>query len=263
MTGAKKQNTDFGSALRSGLCGASVGPRCGAADVVEAVILCVNIVQFVGSPETHRFVIVKELFFANASVVLAALRDHRVADAWNHESVLEDQTIGSLAGHLARGSVWVVADYLEAEAPDGPVDFESAAEYFAAVATTLTDDDHASIRQRGSAIAADGHGVVVARLNSRLAELEELLANQDRDRRVTVFAGKVMRLDDYLLTRLVEQVVHLDDLARSLGCEPWPNAAGAEALVVSCGAEIGRQRFGGAAMIRALFRTDVGVLPVL
>ena len=31
-----------------------------------------------------------------------------------------------------------------------------------------------------------------------------------------------MRLDDYLVTRLVEQVVHLDDLARSLGVESWP-----------------------------------------
>jgi hypothetical protein len=71
------------------------------------------------------------------------------------------------------------------------------------------------------------------------------------------------RLDDYLLTRLVEQVVHLDDLARSLGVEPWPNAPEAQALVISCGAEIGRRRFGDAAMIRALYRADVGVLPVL
>lgn len=205
----------------------------------------------------------RELFLANASVVLSALSDPRVADSWNHESVLEEQTIGSLAGHLARGSVWVVGDYLEAEAADGPVDFETAAEYFAAVATTLTDDDHASIRQRGSAIAADGHEMLVAQLASRLAGLRELLANQDVGRRVTVFAGKVMRLDDYLLTRLVEQVVHLDDLARSLGVGPWPTAPGAEAVVVSCGAEIGRQRFGGAAMIRTLYRADVGLLPVL
>ena len=72
-----------------------------------------------------------------------------------------------------------------------------------------------------------------------------------------------MRLDDYLLTRLVEQVVHPDDLAKSLDVEPWLNAPGAEALVVSCGAEIGRQRFGGAAMIRTLYCGDVGALPVL
>ena len=219
--------------------------------------------RFAGSSERRSFFIVRALFLANAAVVLSALSDPRVADAWSHDSVLENQTIGSLAGHLARGSVWVVGDYLEAETPAGPVDFETAAEYFAAVARTLTNDDHASIRQRGAAVAADGHEMVVAQLTSRLVELKDLLANQDVDRLVTVFAGSVMRLDDYLLTRLVEQVVHLDDLARSLAVEPWRSAPDAEALVISCGAEIGRQRFGDAAMIRALFRTEVGVLPVL
>lgn len=225
--------------------------------------LCVRVSCRFRITRALGFFVVRELFLANASVVLSALRDPRVADAWNHQSVLEDQTVGSLAGHLARGSVWVVGDYLAAEAPDGPVDFETAAEYFAAVAERLTDDDHAAIRQRGSAIAADGHEMVVAQLTSRLVELREGIATQGVDRRVAVFSGKVMHLDDYLLTRLVEQVVHLDDLARSLGVEPWPNAPGAEALVVSCGAEIGRQRFGGTAMIRTLYRTDVGVLPVL
>lgn len=247
----------------AGLSRVTVGQDCGAVGVAGAVTMCVNIVWFVGSSWRRSFFIVRELFLANASGVLSALSDPRVADAWSHDSVLENQTIGSLAGHLARGSVWVVGDYLEAEAPAGPVEVETAAEYFAAVATTLTIDDHAAIRQRGAAIAADGHEMVVTQLTSRLVALKDLLANQDVDRRVTVFAGRVMRLDDYLLTRLVEQVVHLDDLARSLGVEPWPCAPDAEALVVSCGAEIGRQRFGGAAMIRALFRAEAGVLPVL
>lgn len=225
--------------------------------------MCAGTERSAGSPKLHRFSIVRELFLANASVVLSAVSDPRVADSWNHESVLEDQTIGSLAGHLARGSVWVVGDYLNAGVPDGPIDFETAAEYFAAVATTLTKEDHANIRERGSAIAADGHEMVVAQLTDRLVELKEVLVNQDVDRRVTVFAGRVMRLDDYLWTRVVEQVVHLDDLARSLGVEPWPNAPDADALVISCGAEIGRQRFGGSAMIRALYRGEVGALPVL
>lgn len=105
--------------------------------------------------------------------------------------------------------------------------------------------------------------MVVAQLTSRLTELNDLLAHQAGGRHVTVFAGRVMRLDDYLLTRLVEQVVHLDDLARSLDVKPWSSASGAEALVISCAAEIGRQRFGSAAMIRTLFRAEVGVLPVL
>jgi hypothetical protein len=79
-----------------------------------------------------------------------------------------------------------------------------------------------------------------------------------------VFAGKVMRLDDYLATRIVEQVVHLDDLARSLNIDPWPNPPGAEAIVIQFGAEVGRLRHGGTAMLRALYRGEPDpALPVL
>lgn len=224
---------------------------------------CSGLMVCTSAPETRRFCAVRELFLANAEVVLTAVSDPRVADAWTDESILEDQTVGSLAGHLARGSVWVVGDYLDPPPPDGPVDFDSAAQYFAAVASALTSDDHAAIRDRGAAVAAGGHQVVVAQLTNHLGELRERLANDPADRLVAVFAGNVMRLDDYLLTRLVEQVVHLDDLASSLGIEPWSNVPDAEALVVGCGAEVGRLRFGGRAMIRALFRNQTGTLPVL
>ena len=105
--------------------------------------------------------------------------------------------------------------------------------------------------------------MVVTQLTNHLAELAERLAIEPADRLVAVYAGKVMRLDDYLWTRLVEQVVHLDDLARSLGVDSWLNAPDAEALVISCGAEIGRLRFGGPLMIRTLFRNQTGALPVV
>lgn len=41
-------------------------------------------------------------------MVLSAVSDHRVATRWDDPSVLAEQTIGSLAGHLARGSVWAL-----------------------------------------------------------------------------------------------------------------------------------------------------------
>lgn len=205
----------------------------------------------------------RDLFLANATVVLSAVGDPRVANAWDDASVLEGQTVGSLASHLARGSVWVVGDYLDAAPPVGSVDFETAAEYFAAVVSGLTADGHASIRDRGAVIAKEGHRRLVGRLAERLFELAERLAVEPADRLVAIYEGKVMRLDDYLWTRLVEQVVHLDDLARSIGADPWINAPDAEALVISCGAEVGRLRFGGPAMIRTLFRDQTGALPVI
>lgn len=178
--------------------------------------------------------------------------------------MLAGQTIGSLAGHLARGGVWVVGDYLAADPPGPDVDVDTAAHYFATIGEQLTDEDHEAIRARGASIAADGHAAVVRRLEDRLPGLADALHEAPAGRTVAVFAGRVMRLDDYLWTRIVEQVVHLDDLARSLGIEPWPHPPDAAALVVACGAEIGRLRFGDDAMIRALFRSGfAAALPVL
>lgn len=207
----------------------------------------------------------RQQFLAGAETVLAAVADRRVAEAWSQPSILDDQTVGSLAGHLARGAVWVVDDYLDRPVPgEASVDFETAAAYYAAVSEGLTVSDHAAIRERGSQVAETGHRAVVDRLGDALAELRRRLATEPADRLVTVYGSAVMRLDDYLWTRIVEQVVHLDDLARSLGIEPWSNPPDAEALVIGCGAEIGRLRRGGGPMIRTLFReTTPGTLPVL
>lgn len=197
--------------------------------------------------------------------MLNAVTDQRVAEAWDDPSTLDDQTVGSLAGHLARGAVWVVDEYLDRPIPgSSSVDFDSAAHYYAVITSTLSEADHAAIRQRGAQIADAGHGAVVERLGDALATLRGRLPTEPPNRLITVYGDAVMRLDDYLMTRIIEQVVHLDDLARSLGIDPWPNRPETEALVISSGAEIGRRRRGGRDMIRALFReASPGTLPVL
>lgn len=206
----------------------------------------------------------REQFLLGADVVLQAVTDTRVVDAWHEPSILDGQTVGSVAAHLARGSVWVVLDYMAKDIAKDTVDFESAAEYYAILLDSMTDADHEAVRKRGEDGSAAGPVGVGEELTTKLAQLREALGAAPAGRLVSVYGGKVMRLDDYLWTRIVEQVVHLDDLARSIGIEPWTNPPDAEALVISCGADIGRRRKGGAQMIRALFRDETdGVLPVL
>ncbi len=110
---------------------------------------------------------VRELFVANARVVLNAVADDVVARNWDQPSVLEDQLVGGLAGHLARGGVWVVDDYLNAETPDAPR-IRSAAQYFAQSAEFLNADDHRLIRERGAQVAAQGHAEMCAALDARI-----------------------------------------------------------------------------------------------
>lgn len=215
----------------------------------------------------RRGVVMRELFLDNCDVVIAAVGDPRVGGSWQQPSVLEGQTIGSLASHLARGSVWVVDDYLDIDLPaeNAPLDYTSAGHYYATLLDSFSEDDHAAVRARGAVVAEMGHAGIVAALHSRIDAIRRKVRCEPTDRRLVVFGGKTMRLDDYLLTRLVEQVVHLDDLARSLDIEPYEISPGATDAVLGVGLEIGVRRHGSTAMVRALFRSfdTTEVLPVL
>ncbi len=207
---------------------------------------------------------VRELFVESARVVRDAIADPAVARAWDEPSVLDEQTVGGIAGHLARGGVWVVGDYLDAAPSDAP-HVETAVEYYVKIDGSLTPADHRAIRERGAQIAALRHESVCETLAARLEALVPRVLAEPADRVLPVVGGVLtIGLDEYLKTRIVEQVVHLDDLARSLDREPWPVPADAEALVVHLGIDIARARSGGTAVVRALYRTQLdSVLPVL
>lgn len=216
---------------------------------------------------------VRRSFLAGAEVVLEAISDERTAYVWDEPSVLEGQTIGSLAGHLARGSVWVVGDYLERGSPlaiqdGGVIDYTSGADYFASILSELDETAHASIRDRGAAIAAEGHKSVSLRLEEQLELLSGRLTLESSQRLISVINGKVMTLDDYLVTRMVEQAVHLIDLADSLGLGPedrgWQYPPDAADIVIQCGLDLAEIKKGRSEVVRAIFRSDTEqVLPVI
>jgi len=173
------------------------------------------------------------LFVAGAHAIVEAIADPSVAEAWDRPSVLEDQLVSGVAGHLARGGVWVVADYLRAGHPAGPVDVNSAGEYYASFSAEAGPEDHRAIRDRGAGVAAIGRVGLLGSLEEHLQSLEPELATMPGDSLIAVIGGKVMRLHDYLATRVVEQAVHLDDLARSVGREPWSLPDEHQALAIA------------------------------
>jgi hypothetical protein len=215
-------------------------------------------------PMSASRVAVRELFVHTARVVRDAIADDAVGRSWDSPSVLEEQTVGGLAGHLARGGVWVVDDYLSASLPEAPF-VSSVAEYFVEVDRVLDAEGHRQLRERGAQVAAQGHDEVSQAVTARLSALIARLVTEPPDRRVGVAGGAfTMLLDEYLKSRIVEQVVHLDDLARSVGREPWPVSFEAQGLVLHIGADIGRIRSGAIEMIRCLYRTKLDpILPVI
>ena len=95
----------------------------------------------------YRRGVIREQFLAGARVVVDAVASPAVGSAWDEPSVLDDQTVGGLAGHFARGAVWVVGDYLD-QPPPAPT-FPSAEHYFATVMTWSDAASDQAIRERG------------------------------------------------------------------------------------------------------------------
>jgi len=149
--------------------------------------------------------------------------------------------------------VWSLADYLApfpvrtAEDLDGPL--------------------HVAARAQGERGGQRGPKETVARLQTRLDGLAERLAAEDLGRLVDLrpTLPATIRLGDFLRTRVVELIVHGDDVAASiaLNLDP-PNDAAAVAINTLLAVAINTH--GHLEGLRALARRERstgGVLPVL
>ncbi len=206
-----------------------------------------------------------DVFLAGTEVVRAAVASDLVGAAWDEPSVLEDQRVSGLAGHLARGAAWIVGEYLDLGPPTDPVAFEDAGDYFARLIDQLDAAGHEAVRQRGAALAAEGQPALVTELDARLDGLTARLAALDEDATMSVYAGLTMCVRDFLVTRIVEQVVHLDDLARSVGGVGWDVPPAGVDLAMAVAVDVARRRRGDPAVLRALYRGGgaAGVFPAL
>lgn len=191
---------------------------------------------------------------------LAASMVHlpQLAHRWATASALEGYTCGALAGHLVR-SLLTVDQYLDTATPGPCLDGIDAVIYFHRAlgdADPVHDPMHESVRVRSAELAgADATGLrtttdaLLDRLRTRLPDTPDEVC-------VTVFGGMRMHLDDYLDTRFVELLVHLDDLAVSLDvATPEPPELAARRTVAVL-AELARLRHGTAAVLRTLARTE-------
>jgi uncharacterized protein (TIGR03083 family) len=149
-----------------------------------------------------------------------------VVAAYHEPSALAAWTVSGLAGHLVRACV-VVLEYLETPLPEAePI---PAPAYYPWVMDSTTDINspvNVQVRQRGDAWGEAGPSGLLTRLDQGLPALEAALESEPAERMLAVF-GRPMVLDDYLQTRIVEVLVHCDDLAVTVGVpyEPPPAAS--------------------------------------
>jgi hypothetical protein len=186
----------------------------------------------------------------------------RLAERFEGPSALAEFSVRGLAGHLRR-AITVVEAYLDQPAPEAGAGSEagpaSAAEYFAAVLPADRDLDsefHRAVRQRGIETAPDRPDDFSLLWAESAGNLITRLEQVPDDRLVSVFGGIVLTLDEYLTTRIVELVVHADDLAVSLDVAPALLSPAATGLVIATLVEVARLRHGDSAVVRALSRRE-------
>jgi hypothetical protein len=196
-------------------------------------------------------------FLACAQVAEELIASDTAAERWREPSALTGYTVGGLAGHLAR-AVLTLDGYLAGPAPQ--VEPTDAAGYYLRVLAAhdpVSSDFHLRVRQRGEEEAADGPAALAARLRDARDALADRLATVEAGRLVAALDGTALPVEEYLQTRLVELVVHLDDLAVSIGlAEPAgvPDAAYETVAVVLT--RLAVRRTGGLPAVRSLARRE-------
>lgn len=198
--------------------------------------------------------------FLDAADTCRALLDHPDLERrWDEPSPLRGLTLGALSAHLAR-AVTLVDTYLGRPGQGEPVDPPGYYLGLTGIRAPSDDDPLATgVRQRAESAAAAGLTQVRVQWDRARRRAETRLAETPAGALIEVFES-TMSVDDYLVTRLVELLVHADDLAVGLGVPTPVFSFPAYAAVLDCLWEVARRRSEPMALIRAMTRVerDVG-----
>jgi hypothetical protein len=208
----------------------------------------------------------RAMFCDAADATAALLHEPALVVGFDGPSALAEFSMRGLAGHLLR-AMTSVEGYLEGPEPEAGRHPVSAAAYYASVlggaTTDVNDDLNRAVRQRGLEAAPGAPGAFAGLWGETAQRLRGRLAAEPAGRLVQVYGGLVLDLDDYLATRLVELVVHGDDLAVSLGVAPPRLDPAATGLVIETLIAVARERHGDTAVLSALTRRERDAIDAL
>lgn len=166
-----------------------------------------------------------------------------VGESWDRESVLPDFTVGGLTRHLVSQPECAVEFLRISPPPDAAVvslaELYRRTDWFAA---PVNAPENTSIRDDFNGMAAGGLGDSLAVLARARDELPPALASAGPTTYVP-WQDCCLATEDFLVVRLMEIVVHADDLAVSVGRAPFarcPERSGRTAR--SARSELGKLR---------------------
>jgi Mycothiol maleylpyruvate isomerase N-terminal domain len=191
-----------------------------------------------------------------AAVALEQIQRSEVHDQWLLPSALPKMSVGALACHLGR-QVVRAAELLPVATDIPPLDCVDTHYHQAAWVMSTSPDDPPNNRSTDEAEAAHGAAALADQCSGALQTVRRLLADGTVQDVVAIpWQGWSLRRDDFLLTRMLEIVVHADDLALSVGVSTPEFPAGVFAPVRDLLVRLAVKRHGQSAVISALARGE-------
>jgi hypothetical protein len=206
---------------------------------------------------------VRGLVIEAVEAAAALIGDDEVVAQWHQPSALAGMTVGALCAHLGRaaGAVLAYLDRTDPKTrPDGAL-LTPVTYFHAAIDSPI----HERIKEVSATEATAGPGDVSDRCRWVAASMRTRLAEEPTDRLVAALGGRMLSLDDFCRTRLIEVLLHLDDVAVSVGLPRPETSADGPAIVIDILMGIARMKSGDWPVLHALARNErraVDVFPV-
>lgn len=196
-----------------------------------------------------------DTFVTSAHTAARLVTSEAVRDRWDEESACAGMTVGGLAFHLAAQAGNVVRLMAAEVTAEPTIPVEEHYRRAAWVNTGLDDEVNVDIRTSADEEAAGGFGALCTKVAADLEALPGVLAARSADDPVLIpWQGWALSAHDFLVTRLMETLVHSDDLAASVGLPTPEFPDEAVRVVLGLLTAVAVERHGQTALVRALSR---------
>ena len=198
-----------------------------------------------------------EPFLDSARLAADLVRSPAVGERWDDESACAGMSVGGLAYHLA--AQWRIAARQLLSEPIGLEPITIAHHYSRAAWVTagLDEAPNTAVRDGANDEALEGRDALLTQVRASLEALPAALAaapHRRPDAVLVPWQGWALSTHDFVAIRLMEIVVHSDDLAASvdLPTPQFPDAAVREVLGLLTTVAV--ERHGQTAVVRSLAR---------
>ena len=189
-----------------------------------------------------------------ATVAAALVTSAPVRNRWDDPSSLAGMTVGALAAHLVRatGATLAYLDRTDVNTePEGEL-LTPVSYFHAAVDSPI----HDRIKEVSADEATAGPDQVGSKAGEVAALLAERLPAEPEDRLVGALGNRMLTLDDFCRTRMIEIGMHIDDLAHSVDMPTPELHPDVTAEIIDIVMGIARAQHGDWPIIHALARSE-------